>query len=76
MGVMFNLRAKPTHPPMDGKSLKRLELEMALEIGDTGGRPMAERLRDAAKTAGADLLFVLPVAYLLLMRGFLIPAPR
>ncbi len=58
---MFNLRAKPAHPPVDGKSLKRLELEIALEIGDTAGRPMAERLRDAVETAGADLLFVLPV---------------
>ena len=57
---MFNLRAKLAPPQPAEKSLKRLELEMALEIGDTGGRSMAERLRDAAVTVDADLLFILP----------------
>jgi hypothetical protein len=59
---MFNLRAKPARPPAHEKSLKRLEFEMALEIGGTGGRSMAERLRDAASAAGGDLLFMLPAA--------------
>jgi hypothetical protein len=59
---MFNLRAKPARPPAHEKSLKRLEFEMALEIGGTDGRSMAERLRDAASAAGGDLLFMLPAA--------------
>jgi hypothetical protein len=58
---MFNLRAKPARPPTREKSLKRLEFEMALEIGGTG-RPIMHRLRDAASAAGGDLLFVLPAA--------------
>src|SRR5687767_9123838 len=59
---MFNLRAKPARPPAHEKSLKRLEFEMALEIGGTGGRPMGDRLRDAAAAAGGDLLFRLPAS--------------
>jgi hypothetical protein len=59
MDAMFNLRARAA-PPADGRSLKRLEFEMALELAHTGDRPHEELLRQAATTAGADLLFVLP----------------
>jgi hypothetical protein len=59
MDAMFNLRAKAA-PPANGRSLKRLEFEMALELADTGDRPHPELIRQAAATAGADLLFVLP----------------
>src|SRR5687767_264872 len=44
----------------EARSLKRLEFEMALTIGDTIGLGPAERLRKAAMTVGGDLLFVLP----------------
>ena len=43
-----------------GKSLKRLELEMALKVGEATGRSPADKLRKAASIVGGDLLFVLP----------------
>lgn len=44
----------------DGQRLKRLEFEMALEIGSAGGRPFPETLRRAADIAGGEVLFMLP----------------
>jgi hypothetical protein len=44
----------------DGRKLRRLQFELALELGDTGALPLAETLRQAADDAGGDLLFVLP----------------
>jgi len=47
-------------PDADGRKLRRLQFELALELGDTGELPLAETLRQAAEDAGGDLLFVLP----------------
>jgi hypothetical protein len=49
-----------TAPRTGSQSLQRLQLEMALESRNTGKRPLAELLADAADAAGADLLIVLP----------------
>lgn len=46
---------------MNGRSMQRLQLELALDLG-AAGRPPAEVVREAALSAGADLLFVLPAA--------------
>lgn len=63
MDVMVKSDTKPAGrrgPRTSGSGLKRLEFEMALEISDTGGRPLAETVKQAAQAAGGDLLFVLP----------------
>ena len=46
----------------DGRRLKRLEFEMALEIGEAGGQPFPEILQKAADVAGGEVLFMLPAA--------------
>ena len=43
-----------------GRSLQRLQFELALDMSATDGRPPKETLAHAAQSAGADLLFVLP----------------
>ncbi len=40
--------------------MARLEFEMALEIAEAGKLNLAEAVRDAARAAGGDLVFVLP----------------
>ena len=45
---------------VDGRSLQRLQFELALDMSATDGRPPKETLAHAAQSAGADLLFVLP----------------
>ena len=63
MDVMANPTGKPTgaSPALaEGRSLKRVELEMALKIGGIAGRSAEEKVRKAAITVGGDLLFVLP----------------
>ena len=62
MDVMINRPAKTSGPPAgdDGRRLKRLEFEMALEFGDAGGLPFPEILQKAAEIAGGEILFVLP----------------
>jgi hypothetical protein len=40
--------------------VKRLDLDMALKIGEIAGRSAEEKLRRAAMITGGDLLFVLP----------------
>jgi hypothetical protein len=62
---MVNSRTKKTDGSTavdDGGRLKRLEFEMALELGDAGGRPFAESLQKAADAAGGEILFMLPTA--------------
>lgn len=44
----------------DAFVLPRLELEMAMELNSGGLRPWSEVVREAATTAGGELLFVLP----------------
>jgi hypothetical protein len=41
-------------------ALPRLELEMALELGETDQRCWTDLVRGATKAAGGELLFVLP----------------
>ena len=64
MDVMMGARAKAAEggeaKAGDSQALKRLEFEMALEIGDTVNRSLTEIVRQAAEAAGGDLLFVLP----------------
>jgi hypothetical protein len=60
MDVMMNVRAKAAAPATAGRSLKRLEFEMALEIGDHIDRPPAEAIHLAAQAAGWELVIVLP----------------
>jgi hypothetical protein len=43
----------------DGLTMRRLQFELALDMG-VGHRPLVDSLKEAAATAGADLLFVLP----------------
>ncbi len=52
--------AETANPEADRRKLRRLQFELALELGDTGEKPLAETLRQAAVTVGGDLLFVLP----------------
>ena len=62
---MVNLRKKKTNGGAaadDGQRLKRIEFEMALELGEAGGRPFAESLQKAADAAGGEVLFMLPTA--------------
>lgn len=63
---MVNSRTKKTGggavAAEDGARLKRLEFEMALELGDASGRPFAESLQKAADAAGGEVLFMLPTA--------------
>ena len=56
----MNSRIKKGVRPAGSDDLKRLEFEMALELGSSSGRPLAETVREAAEAAGGDLLFVLP----------------
>lgn len=61
MDVMANTNtAGRNGAAVAGKSLKRLELEMALKVGEATGRSPADKLRKAAAIVGGDLLFVLP----------------
>ena len=62
MDVMIHRHAKTSGSPAgdDGRRLKRLEFEMALEFGDAGGLPFPETLQKAAEIAGGEVLFVLP----------------
>ena len=64
MDVMVSSRSTPNGGAVedDGRRLKRLEFEMALEMGEAGGQPFAEALQRAADIAGAEILFVLPAA--------------
>jgi hypothetical protein len=62
MDVMLYARAKPAAPATDGRTLKRLEFEMALGIGHVEKGMAVETLRKAADASGCDLLFVLPAA--------------
>jgi len=43
----------------NGAGMKRLQFELALEVSGAR-RPLADTVRDAARSAGAELLFVLP----------------
>jgi hypothetical protein len=57
---MMSAELKPSAPrPGSSRSLKRLEFEMALDIGGGAGTP-SDAIRQAAETAGGDLLVVLP----------------
>lgn len=60
MDVMVNSRTRSEVSDSGASNLKRLEFEMALELGGAGERPLAETVREAAESAGGDLLFVLP----------------
>jgi hypothetical protein len=68
MDVMVQAYSKPAAPPVaeapdpeaDRRKLRRLQFELALELGDTGDKPLTETLRQAADAVGGDLLFVLP----------------
>jgi len=68
MDVMVQAYNKPAVLPVpeapnseaDRRKLRRLQFELALELGDTGEKPLADTLRQAADTVGGDLLFVLP----------------
>jgi hypothetical protein len=44
----------------EGRSLQRLQFELALDMSASDARPPHETLAHAAQAAGADLLFVLP----------------
>ena len=56
------MRSRPLRPANRvGRGLQRLQFELALDLSIPGGRPVQETLARAAETAGADLLFVLPV---------------
>ena len=57
---MVNSRTKPGVAGSQPASLKRLEFEMALELSGSAGLPLAETVRNAADSAGGELLFVLP----------------
>ena len=62
---MMNSQAKRVAGPAvedDAHRLQRLEFEMALEIGEAGGRSFYESLQSAADVAGGEILFVLPAA--------------
>lgn len=61
---MINFRAKKMRNSSApaGRSLGRLEFEMGLEIADSGEQPLSETVRQAAQTAGGDLVFMLPAA--------------
>jgi hypothetical protein len=59
MNPLARLAARMKEPARDGLTLSRLDFELALEIGDPD-RPLADVVRQAAESAGGDLLFVLP----------------
>ena len=51
-------------PPLDranGAGMQRLQFELALDMG-AGHSPLADSVKEAAASVGADLLFVLPAA--------------
>jgi hypothetical protein len=63
MNVMTNSHAKRIGGGTledDGRRLQRLEFEMALEIGEAGGRAFPEILQRAADIVGGEILFILP----------------
>jgi hypothetical protein len=65
MGRMFGSRSKPAPrteaPASSGRTLARLEFEMALDlVGDVRNRQWADVVRQAANAAGGDLALVLP----------------
>lgn len=47
-------------PQADAADLPRMQLELALELADSGDSPLADKIAQAAENAGADLLFMLP----------------
>jgi hypothetical protein len=47
-------------PPAEDADLPRMQLELALELADSGDAPLADKIAKAAENAGADLLFMLP----------------
>lgn len=59
---MLNVLKKPIAgaPTNPVRSMQRLQFELALDLAGAGDRPLAEVLKQAAETVGADLLFVLP----------------
>ena len=62
---MANSRAKKSggNPVVDdSRRLKRIEFEMALELGEASGKPFSESLHKAADAAGGEVLFMLPAA--------------
>jgi hypothetical protein len=66
MAAMSEQSHKPGHflaGPMaeeaNGRSMQRLQFELALDLGSLGRKP-AETIREASASVGADLLFVLP----------------
>ncbi len=64
MNVMMNSRAKPGGggSAIESARLKRLELELAVELGVGAGKSFSDAVQQAADSVGADLLFVLPGA--------------
>lgn len=52
--------AGPAAEEVNGRSMQRLQFELALDLGSLGRLP-AETVREAAASVGADLLFMLPV---------------
>lgn len=65
MGRMFGSRSKSAPrteaPASSGRTLARLEFEMALDlVGDVRNRQWADVVRQAANAAGGDLALVLP----------------
>ena len=59
MNPLAKLANRMKEPAKDALTPARLEFELALEIGDAE-RPLAEIARQAAESAGGDLLFALP----------------
>ena len=59
MNPLAKLASRNKAPAKDALTPARLEFELALEIGETE-RPLAEIARQAAESAGGDLLIALP----------------
>ncbi len=54
-------KGRPTgESPASGQAMRRLQFELALDVG-VGGRQPADSVKEAAGAAGVDLLLVLPV---------------
>lgn len=48
-------------PSADGRSFKRLEFEMALDLASGSGRSLRDTVGAASKSAGGELVMLLPV---------------
>ena len=59
MNPLAKLAARRKEPARESLTPARLDFELALEVGDAG-RPLAEIARQAAESAGGELLFALP----------------